>query len=87
MSVLGFLGGVFGGGERERERDFGWLSRGDVGTDALLSSFLRGMLLKGKGFWLLGNLMICKSLGKKLVVQGEDISPQYTLPKVSCIVV
>jgi hypothetical protein len=44
--------------ERERERDFGWLSRGDVGTDALLSSFLRGMLLKGKGFWFHHKIMI-----------------------------
>ena len=31
--------------------------------------------------------MVCESLGKRLVMQGEDASPQCTLPKVSCIVV
>jgi hypothetical protein len=31
--------------------------------------------------------MVCESLGKRLVVQGKDASPQCTLPKVSCIVV
>ena len=31
--------------------------------------------------------MVCESSGKGLVVQGEDASPQCTVPKVSCIIV
>jgi len=29
--------------------------------------------------WLLENLMVCESLGKELVVQGEDTSPPVHL--------
>jgi hypothetical protein len=31
--------------------------------------------------------MVYESLSKELVVQGKDVSPQCTLPKVSCIIV
>ena len=37
--------------------------------------------------WLLGNLMVCESPGKGLVVQGEDTLPQRTMSKVNCIVI